>query len=166
MSRGEYWGNAGFGGSLLLDYTGKQTVAVDGKGRIAIPAKYRAIAAAQGSDKFFVTFNVDGCLDLYSDAEFRKFTEKLAPESAMDSKQERHLKRFLYSNSAEGIPDSQGRITIPKHLLDYAGIDKQVLILGVRERIELWNEQRYKAYDQSFPMTVEEVVENLFGKRK
>ena len=159
---GKFW----FRRVVLLDFTGKQTVAVDGKGRIAIPAKYRAIATAQGSDKFFVTLNVDGCLDLYSDAEFRKFTEKLAPESAIDSKQERFLKRFLYSNSAEGIPDSQGRITIPRHLLEYAGIDKQVLILGVRERIELWNEQRYKEYEQSFPMTVEQVVENLFGKRE
>lgn len=147
----------------MPDFTGLQTVAVDGKGRIAIPAKYRAIAAARGSDKFFVTLNVDGSLDVYPEAEYRKVTEKLAPQKAIDSKQARYLKRFLYSNSAEGVPDSQGRITIPRHLLEFAGIEKEVLILGVGEKIELWNEQRYREYQQNFPMSAEEVVENLFG---
>lgn len=148
----------------MQEFTGQHTVAIDGKGRIAIPAKFRAIAAAQGSDKFFVSLNVDGCLDVYPEAEYRKVTDKLAPQKAMDSKQARFLKRFHYSNSTEGVPDSQGRITIPKHMLDYAGIDKEVLVMGVREKIELWNEQHYKDYQKSFPMTVEEVVENLFGK--
>ena len=150
----------------MPDFTGQQIVAIDGKGRIAIPAKYRAIAAAQGSEKFFVIRNVDGGLDLYSEAEYRKVTEKMAPQKAMDSKQARFLKRYIYSNSAEGVPDSQGRITIPKQLLEFAGIDKEVLVMGVREKIELWNEQRYKDYQKSFPMTPEEVVENLFGSEE
>jgi MraZ protein len=147
----------------VVNFTGRYTVSVDGKGRIAIPAKLRSIATQQGSEKFVIRFGFDGCLDLYSETEYKRVSEQMTSQQPIDARRARFLKRFIHPNSAEGVPDGQGRIAIPKHLLEYAGITDKVLILGVGEKVELWNEQRFNEYQQSFEMSAEEVVENLFG---
>ncbi|MCC6963218.1 MAG: division/cell wall cluster transcriptional repressor MraZ [candidate division Zixibacteria bacterium] len=147
----------------MSNFTGRYTVSVDGKGRIAIPAKLRAIAAQQGSEKFIVRIGFDGCLDLYSEAEYKRVSEQMTSKQPIDARKARFLKRYIHPNSAEGVPDTQGRIAIPRHLLDSARITDKVLILGVGEKIELWNEDQFNTYQQSFDMSAEEVVENLFG---
>ena len=147
----------------MVNFTGRYSVSVDEKGRVAIPAKLRAMAAQQGSEKFVIRFGFDGCLDLYSESEYKRVSEQLTSNQPIDARKARFLKRFIHPNSTEGVPDGQGRIPIPRHLLEYAGITDKALILGVGEKVELWNEEKFNEYQKSFEMSPEEVVENLFG---
>lgn len=150
----------------MVHFTGRYTVSVDDKGRIAIPAKMRSAAAALGSEKFHVRSGFDGCLDLLSESEYNSISEKMSTDKPLDDEKQRFLKRFMYPNSGEGVPDGQGRIAIPKHLLEFAGITDKCLVIGVGDKIEVWNEERFDSYQRSFKMTPEQVVEFLYGTGK
>lgn len=109
---------------------------------------------------------MDGCLELYSDVDWKQIEEQLVAQHPIAMADSRFFRRNFYSHVVPAPPDSQGRILVPAFLLEIAGIAKEVLILGIGEKIELWNEQRYKEYLTSFGATPEEVAERLFTKRE
>lgn len=147
-------------------FSGTYTVSVDGKGRVAIPSKIRSIATLNGSEKFQLIQNVDGCLDLYTEAGFQILAEKLTPQQAFDDEEARRIKRFVYGSSAEAIPDSQGRITIPRNMLDYAGISKEIVMISAGERVELWDPQAHVKHEASYETEIKVVLENYIRKQK
>jgi MraZ protein len=148
----------------VASYTGRYTVSVDGKGRIAVPKRLRDAAAVRGSAAFVLNRGMDGCLELCSDADWKEVEERLTTQHPIAGSDDRFFKRNFYSHVIPAPTDMQGRIVIPSFLLESAGIEKEVLILGVGDKIELWNETRYNAYLQSFGETPEQVAERLFRK--
>ena len=103
--------------------TGQYQHSIDAKGRVFIPAKLRE----ELGETFYVTMGMDSCLSVYSDASWAKFTEKF--ESLPYTKTK--AMRPLFANAAKCEPDSQGRILLPQKLRAYAGLDKDVVIIGV-----------------------------------
>ncbi len=126
---------------------GEYTPTIDDKGRVAIPVKLRR---AFGEDNLVNSLvaapGFDRCIMAFRKTDWQDFVNnKLAPLSQADPKN-RMRSRFLLGGAAVCDLDSQGRILIPANLKEYAGIDKDVAILGVCDRIEIWNMAAYNKY--------------------
>ena len=116
--------------------TGQYQHTVDAKGRLFIPAKLRE----ELGETFYVTMGMDGCLSVYSDESWAKFTEKFESLPYTRTK----AMRPLFANAAKCEPDSQGRILIPAKLRTYAMLEKEVFINGMSKCLELWNPERWE----------------------
>lgn len=125
---------------------------IDAKGRIFVPAKLRE----KLGETFIAAAVMDHCVCLYSMEEWDKLMEGLA---AMPMTKARRLQRQLSANAADVQVDAQGRILLPKHLLAYAALVKEALVIGAGNRAEIWNPESYEQ-DSGF-MTPEEVEEEF-----
>ncbi len=106
---------------------------LDAKNRIFIPAKYRTALG----DSFYITRKMERCLAIYSEAEWTKMTDKLntLPDSVVGA-----IKQFLYSKTVSVTPDGQGRIVLPPELMQYAAIEKNAVIIGVGDHLQIWSD--------------------------
>lgn len=105
---------------------------VDAKGRMFVPAKFRE----KLGEGFIAAAVLDKCICLYSISEW---DELLSGIAALPMTQGRVLMRQLTSNAEDVTPDAQGRILLPKHLLAYAGLEKEAMVIGAGKRAEIWN---------------------------
>ena len=121
---------------------------IDAKGRIFVPAKLRE----KLGDSFIAAAVMDHCVSLYSMEEWDKLQQGLAE---MPMTKARKLQRYLSANASDVQVDAQGRILLPKHLLEYAGLEKEALVVGAGNRAEIWNPAGYE--EDSGSMTSEEV---------
>lgn len=115
--------------------TGEYQHTLDSKGRLFIPAKLRE----ELGEVFYLTLAVDKCLAAYSAESWRSFSAKVDAMSYMKQRKMRPL--FAYAAKCE--LDSQGRIIVPAHLREYAGLIKNVTVVGCNNHAELWDEQRW-----------------------
>ena len=115
---------------------------LDDKGRFFLPAKFRDAL----DDGFVITKNYDHCLAIYTREDF---VRKVTPvSSAPDSlKRVRQYQRQLGGSASEGVADKQGRVTIPQQLRDYAGLDRDIVVVGSVNRIEIWDAETWATYD-------------------
>ena len=111
---------------------------IDSKGRLTIPAKFKDPLAGG----VVITRGLDGCLWAYTRQEWQKVAEKIASLS-MANREARQFSRFMFSSAAETIPDRNGRVIIPPKLLQHANIDRDVVVAGVMNKIEIWNPDRW-----------------------
>lgn len=111
--------------------TGQYQHSIDSKGRLFIPAKLRE----ELGETFYVTMGVDRCLSVYSEVSWNHFTEKF---ESMPYTKSRAM-RPLFANAAKCEPDAQGRILLPAKLRAYAGLKKDVTVIGVSNRAEIWD---------------------------
>ena len=111
-------------------FMGEYNHTIDTKGRLIIPSKFREALG----DGFVVTKGLDGCLFVYDNAEWTAFEEKLKA-LPMTNKESRKFVRFFLAGAAEVEVDKQGRILIPAVLREFAGLDKDVVLVGVASRI-------------------------------
>ena len=109
---------------------------VDAKGRLSVPAKWRD----KLGDTFMAAAVIDPCICLYSMAEWDKL---MAGLNEMPMTKARRLQRYLSANAVDVTVDAQGRILIPKHLLDYAGLTKETVVIGAGNHAELWHPDEY-----------------------
>jgi MraZ protein len=112
---------------------------IDSKGRLTIPAKFKDELAGG----LVVTRGLDHCLWAYTREEWKLVSEKIA-SLPMASAEARRFTRFMFAGASEAIPDRQGRIIIPQKLLEHAGIDKDVVVTGMMNRIEIWSPERWQ----------------------
>lgn len=129
---------------------------IDAKGRIIVPAKYREHV----QDVFVVTRGLDQCLFGYPMEEWRRLEEKVR-SLPVTKKDARAFARFFFSGAVECEIDKQGRINLPKNLLDYAKIEKECMILGVSSRIEIWGQSVWDDYLAQSEDSFAEIAENL-----
>ncbi len=124
---------------------------IDAKGRLFIPAKFRE----ELGFSFVLTKGLENTLTIYTNSEWDKFAEKI---SSLPTKQARTLQRFFVASAQDSTPDAQGRILIPQVLRDYAGLTKNVVIIGMSDHIEIWDEASWKALDLA-PESIENIME-------
>lgn len=137
-------------------FIGQFEYAIDTKKRVFLPAKFRS-----GNKSFILTKGLDQSLYLYNSAEWQKVLRKLEELSLPNKIQQRAFKRVLLSGAHKIAPDNQGRILIPQALCDYAGIKNEVMIIGVGNRIEVWNR---KNWDKYYKLQANAYFKNLSGK--
>lgn len=112
---------------------------LDGKGRVILPAKFRAAFERGG----YLTQNYDGCLALWAPEEFEQQMQNMQ-ERAGEGRSERNLARMWASTTIDVEVDRQGRMAIPVHLREFAGLEGDVLVHGAIDRVELWAPARWE----------------------
>ena len=117
---------------------GEYEHSLDVKGRLIMPAKLREDIG----EKFIVTKGLDGCLFVYSHEEWQNI-ENSFRDKPLTSKDARKFMRFFFAGAATCEVDKQGRILIPTNLREYAGIDKDVVSVGVLSRVEIWSKEKW-----------------------
>ena len=135
-------------------FMGEYNHTIDTKGRLIVPSKYREPLG----DEFVVTKGLDKCLFVYPSDEWKAIEENFRSLSQF-SKEARKVARFFFAGAAICEVDKQGRILLPAVLRDYAGLEKEVVLAGVVNRIEIWDKERWNAaneYDD-----VEEIAEHM-----
>ena len=142
-------------------FLGTYAPKLDDKGRVILPAKFRAeleggVVIARGQER---------CLYVFSTREFEELHDKIR-QAPVTSKQARDYLRLFLSGANSEVPDSQNRVTIPAQLRAYAGLDRELTVIGVGNRAEIWDteawEQYYADQESSFSDTTEEVIPGLF----
>ena len=113
---------------------------IDLKGRVIMPAKFRE----ELGGIFYITRGLDNCLSVLSNSDWDSLVEKLR---GLPSSQTKDIQRFLFSGAAELEPDKQGRVLIPQPLRDYAGLTKDVVIIGTGLKAEIWDLDRWNEYN-------------------
>jgi MraZ protein len=110
---------------------------IDSKGRIIIPSKFREDLG----EEFVITLGLDGCLFAYPNKEWNAFVEKL--QTLPGTKEARQLQRYFMAGAAACEVDKQGRILIPTKLRETAALDKDIVFVGVMNKIEIWSKERW-----------------------
>ena len=127
---------------------------IDSKGRISMPAKLRKYMG----DTFVLTKGLDGCLFAFSGQEWINFETKLKSLPLSD-KNARNFVRFFLAGATECEIDKQGRFLIPNNLRKAASLEKDVVIIGVGTRLEIWDKTIWKSKDEE--ISAEEIAENM-----
>ena len=141
-------------------FYGEYEHTLDRKGRIIVPSKFREALKEHYIELFFVTRGLDKCLFMFAEDEWKTQEQKF--KSMPFTKSEfRRFNRLYFSGAAELVPDKQGRILIPSYLKDYAGIKRDVYLIGVSNRIEIWSRESWKDYYSTSKDSFEEVAEKL-----
>lgn len=129
---------------------------IDAKGRLIVPSKLRE----ELGEKFVLTRGLDGCLFGYPMSEWEKLEAKLN-EMPLAKKDARTFVRFFYSAATECELDKQGRINIPGTLRNYAALTKGCVVIGVSNRIEIWDETRWQDFSTAAEDNFDEIAESM-----
>ncbi|WP_066318151.1 division/cell wall cluster transcriptional repressor MraZ [Bacillus sp. FJAT-29814] len=139
-------------------FMGEYHHSIDSKGRIIVPSKFRDDLG----EMFIITRGLDQCLFGYPLSEWQLIEEKLKG-LPLTKKDARAFTRFFFSGATESELDKQGRINIPAPLLQYAKLEKECVILGVSNRIEIWSKQIWEDYFLQSEDSFAEIAENMIG---
>ncbi len=142
------------GGTVMLQ--GEYTHTIDTKGRLIVPAKLR-----EGlGDTFTITRGFDGCIYAYSNDEWEALKERIAKLPLNDARA-RSLTRFFIGGASEVEVDKQGRIPITQTLRTHAGLEKDVVSLGVGNKVEIWSAKKYNEVNAESFENIENVAESM-----
>lgn len=137
-------------------FMGEYQHSIDDKGRMIIPARFRE---ALGSS-FVITRGLDQCLFVYSNEEWAVLEQKLKALPLMKS-DARAFTRFFFSGATECELDKQGRVNIPNNLRDHAKLDKDCVVIGVSNRVEIWSKEQWEQYSKQSEDSFNEIAEKL-----
>ena len=121
-------------------FMGEYNHTVDPKGRLIIPSKFRE----ELGDEFVVTKGLDGCLFVFPNSEWQAFEEKLK-KLPLTNKSARQFARFFVAGATPCELDKQGRILLPQTLREFAGLEKDVVLTGMLNRVEIWSKAQWLA---------------------
>ena len=141
-------------------FYGEYLHSIDRKGRLILPAKFRETAKANFIEKFYITRGLDKCLFMFSEEEWKQQESKLKA-MPFTKQQSRTFNRLYFSGALDVVPDKQGRILVPQYLKDFADIKREVTIVGVSNRIEIWSKQVWEDFYGTSKQSFEEISEKL-----
>jgi len=138
-------------------FIGEYSHNLDQKGRLAVPKKFRT-DLSKGA---VVTRGLDNCLFLYTKIEWKKLADKLATLPFSQAKA-RAFARLMLAGAMDVGVDKQGRIMLPEYLRSFAGLKKQVVVAGLYNRLELWDQKNWEAYKTKSEKESENIAEDMF----
>lgn len=144
-------------------FYGEYRHSIDNKGRLIIPAKFRETLKESYIEKFVVTRGLEKCLFVFTVNEWATLQGKIKNLSLMKANA-RSFSRILFSGAYEAVCDKQGRIMLPPHLIDYASIKKEVVVVGVSTRFEIWGVERWDQFVKESLENYEAIAEELVDK--
>lgn len=137
-------------------FIGEYKHSIDEKGRLAIPAKFRSDL----SHAAVITRGLDHCLYIFTQGEWEQMAQKIKA-LPMTQANSRAFQRLMLAGAGEAELDSQGRILVPEYLRTYAGLTKQAVIVGVYNRMEIWDEAAWTSYKAKTEASGDEIAEKL-----
>lgn len=151
VDSGEKWG--------IFMFMGEYHHTIDEKGRIIIPSKFREDLG----EKFIITRGIENCLFVYSLSSWEKITNKL--ESLPFTKKDaRQFVRFFLSGATTAEFDKQGRVNVTSPLISYADLQKDCVVIGTGDRLEIWSQENWNAFFESASSNMSDIAENLFNE--
>lgn len=147
-------------------YLGQFEHAIDVKNRIIVPSRFRDFAKKvekSGKPIFIITRGFEQALFMFNLKNWEEFSE-IVRKFPVTNNDARIFIRFFFAGATEQTLDKQGRVTIPSHLVKFAGIKKDIVIIGAMNRIEIWAAEKWHAYFNSKLRNIEEVSEKLTSK--
>ncbi len=141
-------------------FLGTHTPKLDDKGRFFLPAKFRE----ELKDGLVITRQQDRCLAIYPRAAYEAEATKLIAGSTSLAKV-RNFQRMFASGASDETPDSQGRLSIPPHLREYAQLERDIVVIGALNRVEVWSEALWEQYSAKQEAAFAEMNEEMFDPR-
>ncbi|MBO9704305.1 MULTISPECIES: division/cell wall cluster transcriptional repressor MraZ [Arthrobacter] len=142
-------------------FLGTHSPRLDEKGRIILPAKFREELA----NGLVLTRGQERCIYVFSQKEFERIHEQMR-QAPLSSRQARDYMRVFLSGASDEVPDKQGRVTIPPALREYAGLGRELAVIGAGTRAEIWDAQAWNQYleeqENSFSDTDEDAIPGIF----
>lgn len=143
-------------------FYGEYEHTLDRKGRLIIPAKFREVFKENYIEKFYVTRGLDKCLFVFTEEEW-KLQEQKFKSLSFTKAEARKFNRLYFSGACELTCDKQGRILLPQYLKGFAGIQREVIIVGVSNRMEIWSKETWKKFYEASRESFEETAEKLIN---
>lgn len=143
-------------------FYGEHEHSIDRKGRLIIPSKFREVFKENYVERFFITRGLDSCLFVFTEDEWRKQESRFKSLSFTNS-EARQFNRIYFSGASEVTCDRQGRILVPEYLKDFASIKKDVVIVGVSNRMEIWSKEAWAEFYKNTKDSFEKVSEKIFS---
>ncbi len=137
-------------------FIGEYRFSMDPKGRVSIPTKFRE----ELGEVFYITKGFDTCLFVYSEEEWKRFMQKL-DSARLSSKDSRKIQRFFLASSTECSIDKQGRVLLSAPQREYAGIEKEIVIIGVSNRLEIWAEEAWRNYVENEETDISSLADSM-----
>ena len=131
---------------------------IDDKGRLVVPTKFREELGSE----FIITRGIEKCLSVYSLEEWEKLVSKLNT-LPFTKKVTRTFTRFFYSGATACVFDKSGRMSITSPLVSYAGLDKECIIIGVNDHLEIWDSKAFNEFMVDNSDIIEDIAESLFS---
>lgn len=154
------WGKVAYNyiqwGKVVNMLIGEYTHAFDAKNRVALPAKFRK----EFGTKVIVTRGLDRCLFIYTPKAWEKIVDRMS-DLSIGQASTRGFNRFMLSGAVEADLDSQGRILIPDFLKVFADLEGRVVLAGVNDRVEVWNEHEWQTYKEGIEKNADQLAEKL-----
>jgi MraZ protein len=144
-------------------FKGRYSHTLDSKGRLSIPSKFREVLSEHQEDVLILT-NFDSCILGFTREEWQLLEEKIRGQSMFSTmlrKDMRAFVRYFFSGASECPLDRQGRILIPPTLREFAGLEKEVVLTGVANKIEIWSKERWGAFLSDSQENFEEIAAKL-----
>lgn len=139
-------------------FLGQYQHSLDYKGRTSVPKKFREDLKPSA----ILTVGLEGCLFLYPKDEWEKLSTRLS-ELPLTVSDARNFSRYLFSSAVEVSFDKLGRITIPDYLKNHASLKKSLIIAGVLNRVEIWDQVKWEVFNKNLNSQSEEIAEKLSG---
>ncbi len=143
-------------------FYGEHEHSIDPKGRLIIPSKFREVFKENYVERFFVTRGLDTCLFVFTEDEWKKQESRFKSLSFTNA-EARQFNRIYFSGACEVTCDKQGRVLIPDYLKDFAKIKRDVMIVGVSNRMEIWAKESWTEYFNSTKGSFEKIAEKLYN---
>jgi len=134
---------------------------IDDKNRLTLPAKFRQALA----DEVVVARGMDGCLVVYTRANWDDFVAARMQGLSPFSKEARQMSRFIFAGATEAELDKQGRVMVPPALSEHAGLGREVVVAGLRDHVEIWDRARWREQLKEVEGSVELVAERIAAKQ-
>ena len=146
-------------------YYGESQTSVDDKGRMNIPAQFRSVMEVNDHDTWFMTRGFDGSIFLFHKEKWQELLKQGEGASTLDPRM-LDFRRLFLGSVAKVKRDGQGRISVPVHLREHAGIDREAVLLGVEDHLEVWSRTSWKAFQDAQAAEYKRMAAELFGASK
>ncbi len=141
-------------------FYGEYQHTLDRKGRLILPSRFREVCKEYGVERFFITRGLDKCIFMFSEEEWRNQEQKFKNMS-FTKQQTRSFNRMFFSGATDVLPDKQGRFIMPQYLKTYADIKRDTVVIGVANRIEIWDQKMWTDFYTQSSASFEQIAENV-----
>jgi MraZ protein len=143
-----------------LGFNGEDTYTIDEQGRVALPSKFRRAVTGK---TYVITMAPEPCLSVYPEDRWQQYVQALIPMT-FAKKVHRDFTRLLGTRTEQVNVDSQGRMKIPERFLHYAALEREALVIGAMDRLEIWNPERWASYKKEFDKPFDQLAEESIGE--
>ena len=149
----------------MLNLIGEFNCRVDAKGRFVLPAGLKKQLSPEDQEKFIVNRGFENCLVLYTQKVWKSISDEVN-QLNLYTRQNRDFVRYFYRGATEIVVDSINRLLLPKQLIEYAKIQKEIVLFAFSDRVEIWAKDAYEKLQTSEPEDFSSLAEEVMGKKE